>query len=179
MYELQIHLQKYSEANELYDFRKHIQSLGINVTNMRRSLTEGNDKLRRSKIIQDLENLHNQLAGYLEACLKEEIGLFVERRCPANIKNYILSSLQNTTNLTHSKIQKALQNFSDDWCEHYTNNATDEMIQSIGSIYSNRNRIAHGQNCNISLCQLKEDYENVQQVVEAIHNAITNAPYAR
>lgn len=120
-----------------------------------------------------------RLAGYLEACLKEEIGLFVERRCPANIKNYILSSLQNTTNLTHSKIQKALQNFSDDWCEHYTNNATDEMIQSIGSIYSNRNRIAHGQNCNISLCQLKEDYENVQQVVDAIHNAITSAPYVR
>ena len=120
-----------------------------------------------------------RVAGFLEACLKEEISLFVEPRCPANIKKYIISTLQSTTNLTHNKIIKALQNFSQDWSEHYAGNVTEEMTQSIGSIYSNRNNIAHGQNSNITLQQVKKDYENIKHVVQAIHNAITDSSYPR
>lgn len=74
LYELQTHLQKYCEANGLCDFKKHIQSLGINVTNMTRSLTEGKDKLRRTKIIQDLENLHNQLSALQADYKAQNIG---------------------------------------------------------------------------------------------------------
>lgn len=74
LYELQIHLQRYQADNELCDFKKHIQSLGINVTNMTRSLTEGNEKLRRTKIIQDLENLHNQLSDLQANYKAQNIG---------------------------------------------------------------------------------------------------------
>lgn len=71
LYELQTHLLKYNNENDLCDIKKHIQLLGINVTNMTRSLTEGNDKLRKNKIIQDLEKLHNQLSD-LQANFKAQ-----------------------------------------------------------------------------------------------------------
>lgn len=114
-----------------------------------------------------------RVAGYLESCLKEEITQFIDKKCPPHIKSYIAKSLQNTTNLTRKKIRESLKSFCDDWCEYFEGNITEEQTQSIGSIYDNRNSIAHGQNSGITLSQIKKHYANIEQVVEIIHNAIT------
>lgn len=117
-----------------------------------------------------------RVAGYLETCLKEEIISYIEKRCPSHIKSFIAKAIQNTTNLTHKKIKEALRSFSEDWGENFEQNMTEEMRQSVGSIYDNRNSIAHGKSCNISLREVKRHYSNIKDVVVVIHQAMTSNP---
>lgn len=60
--ELQQSLSTYSENEESGKLSGHIQALGVNITNMHKALPDKKDKLRKSKIIEDLENLHNQMS---------------------------------------------------------------------------------------------------------------------
>lgn len=113
-----------------------------------------------------------RVSGYLECCLKEEINSFVEKRCSRQIQSFIATAIKNTTNLTSDKITETLKRFSQNWSENFKNNMTEELMQSVGSIYNNRNSIAHGGSCNISLRDVKQHYSNIQNVVNVIHYAI-------
>jgi hypothetical protein len=105
-----------------------------------------------------------RLCGFVEVCLKERIQNFVD---------YIKNAIKGTTNLNSEKLVAALGKFSKDWAEYYSERVTEEMKMSLGNIYNNRNAIAHGQNANVSLQQLKRDYTNLRAVVEIFNEAIS------
>lgn len=60
-----VEIQAYLKATGEYvnfPMTGHIQSLNNNILNMQKCLPGNKDKLRKDKIIQDLENLHHQLS---------------------------------------------------------------------------------------------------------------------
>ncbi len=115
-----------------------------------------------------------RLCGFVEVCLKERIQNFVDDRGTHHIvKDYIKNAIKGTTNLNSEKLVAALGKFSKDWAEYYLERVTEEMKMSLGNIYNNRNAIAHGQNANVSLQQLKRDYTNLRAVVEIFNEAIS------
>lgn len=63
--ELQESLSSLNESRISGDLSVHIQTLGINITNMHKSLPNQKDKLRKEKVVRDLENLHNQMSEIL------------------------------------------------------------------------------------------------------------------
>lgn len=115
-----------------------------------------------------------RLGGFMETSLKESIQNFVDaRKSHTVISSYIKSRLQDITNLNADKIERLLKSFSDDWSSKFKYQASDEMKMSLGSIYTNRNDIAHGGNNNVSLSNLRKDYENLKSVASLLDDIIS------
>ncbi len=115
-----------------------------------------------------------RLGGFMETSLKESIQNFVEaRKSHSVISSYIKTRLQDITNLNAEKIERVLKSFSDDWCREFKKRSTDEMRMSLGSVYTNRNDIAHGGNNNVSLTNLKNDYANLKSVASLLDDIIS------
>lgn len=69
--DLQKHQTILEHKTEL-DLSNHIVTLGINITNMLKCLTKGTDKLNKTKIASDLEQLHEVMCK-IQIQLKENI----------------------------------------------------------------------------------------------------------
>jgi hypothetical protein len=114
-----------------------------------------------------------RLCGLVEVGLKELIQNFVDnRKTHSIISSYISDNIRNITNLKSDKLRCVLSNFSKDWAAYYDDNITEEMKSSLGSVYVNRNEIAHGGNVSVSLRQLKDDYVNLKKVANILKDAI-------
>lgn len=115
-----------------------------------------------------------RLCGFVEVCLKERIQAFVDgRKSHSVISSYINNTIKGLTNLNTNKLRAALASFSQDWAEYYETNVTVEMKSTLGTIYTDRNTIAHGGNVSISLSQLKRHYENLKGVAALIEKAVS------
>jgi len=115
-----------------------------------------------------------RLCGFMEVCLKERIQTFVkDRRSHIAIVTYVSKAIKDITNLNSKKLQAALKSFSEDWESYYVSNVTEEMKDTLGSLYTNRNIIAHGGNVDMSLTQLKAHYSNLKAVADIIDKAVT------
>lgn len=85
----------------------------------------------------------------------------------------IVNRLEKGTNLNDKKMAEFLRSFSSDWADYYESNVTDEMKSSLGSVYSLRNRIAHGGNESLSLLVLKKHYSNIEQLLDIVDKSIS------
>lgn len=115
-----------------------------------------------------------RMCGFVEVCLKERIQDFVDgRKSHSVISCYINNTIKGITNLNTRKLQAALASFSQDWADYYETNITEELKSTLGTLYINRNTIAHGGNVSISISELKKHFENLKKIAEIIENAVS------
>lgn len=105
------------------------------------------------------------ISGYLENVIKILISEYATNSSQKPLVNYLLQDLKNITNLSDEKMQRLLNKFSSEWNDLYCNEITDQQRQSLNSIISNRNNIAHGQPCNISCSIIKQYYQDLKAVI--------------
>jgi hypothetical protein len=114
-----------------------------------------------------------RLSGFVEVCLKEKIQRFVDKRkTHAAVCSYIENSMRGMTNLTFDKLRNILNSFSGDWACYFEMKVTEEMKSSLGTIYTNRNTIAHGGNANITIRQLEKHYNNLKAVADVLEQSM-------
>ncbi len=108
------------------------------------------------------------ISGYLENVIKILISEYCTNASQKPLVNYLHQDLKNITNLSDEKIQKFLNKFSNEWNDTYCNKITDQQKQSLNSIISNRNNIAHGQPCTISYNMVKQYYNDLKGVISIL-----------
>lgn len=113
-----------------------------------------------------------RISGYLENVMKFLVANFSERSSPRPVSNYIQNDLKNLTNLSEEKMQKVLTKFSEDWCTNFMNKVSEQQLQSLNSIISNRNSIAHGQQDNISFNVIGQYYADIKGIVKILQEII-------
>lgn len=113
-----------------------------------------------------------RISGYLENALKLLVANYSEGSSQKPVANYLQNDLKNVTNLSEEKIQKVLTKFSEDWCVNFKSKVSEQQLQSLNSIISNRNSIAHGQQDNISYKVIGQYYSDLKEIVKALKNTI-------
>jgi hypothetical protein len=113
-----------------------------------------------------------RISGYLENVLKILVANYSEGSSQKPVTNYLQNDLKNVTNLSEEKMQKILQKFSEDWYINFNSKVTEQQLQSLNSIISNRNSIAHGQQDNISYKVIGQYYTDLKEIVKALKDTI-------
>ena len=67
---------------------------------------------------------------------------------------------------------KFLSKFSGDWGEKFQEKISEKQLESLNSIISNRNSIAHGQQDNISYKMIGQYYIDLKEIVRALKDII-------
>lgn len=106
-----------------------------------------------------------RVSGFLENVIKILIANYLEGTSPKAISTYVQNTMKSVTNLSEDKLKKLLKKFDDDWEYNFCQKITEQQIESLNSIISNRNSIAHGQQDNISYKLIGQYYNDVKQVV--------------
>lgn len=113
-----------------------------------------------------------RISGYLENVLKILVANYSEGSSPRAVSNFLQNHLKSVTNLSEDKMQKVLLKFSEDWSTNFFEKVTEQQIQSLNSIISNRNSIAHGQQDNISYKVIGQYYLDLKEIVKHLRDII-------
>lgn len=112
------------------------------------------------------------ISGYLENVLKFLVANYSEGSSPQAISAYVQNTMRSATNLSGEKLSKLLKRFDDDWEGDFLNIVSEQQLESLNSIISNRNSIAHGQQDNISYSLIGQYFSDVKQIVLILKNII-------
>jgi len=113
-----------------------------------------------------------KVSGYLENVVKTLISTYIDGTCPRPIQSFIKNKIKNTTNLSTDKIAVFLENFEKTWASEFETKLSDKMSESLNSVVSNRNQIAHGGQDNITPRVIKGYYEDIKEVVKILQEII-------
>lgn len=138
-----------------------------------------NDLLEKIKVVSDDEIKAHlsryfciKISGYLENVIKILIVHYSDGSSPKEVSNYLQQDVKNITNLSGEKIDRILTKFSKDWSSKFAERVSEQQIESLNSIISNRNNIAHGQQDNISLSVMIQYYEDLKGIVIILKDII-------
>ncbi len=113
-----------------------------------------------------------KMSGYLEDTIKILVANYSEKSSPQAISAYVQNSLKTTTNLSEDKLINLLKKFNDDWAVSFTEKINEQQIESLNSIISNRNSIAHGQQDNISYQIISQYFSDIKQIIGILKEII-------
>ena len=113
-----------------------------------------------------------RVSGYLENVLKSLVASYSEGSSPQAVSAYVQNTMKNVTNLSEDKLTKLLKKFNDDWELTFLDKVSDQQLESLNSLISNRNSIAHGQQDNISHRYIGQYYKDVKGIVLILKDII-------
>lgn len=106
-----------------------------------------------------------RVSGYLENVIKNLVAQYSEGSSPQAISTYVQNTMRNVTNLSEDNLTQLLKRFNSDWEVNFANQVSEQQLESLNSLISNRNSIAHGQQDNISFRYIGQYYNDIKQVV--------------
>ncbi len=86
------------------------------------------------------------------------------------VGNFVNDQLRINRALKRSELLKLLGKFSQEWKQNLGEAMRGKLGDSLNSIVSIRNNISHGDDVDLSLIRLQDYYNDVQKVVELVHD---------
>lgn len=157
-----------NDVKQTFEYR--IDELISRITNLRRN----NDDGSLDDTISDLNKyLCVLISGYFEKVLVNQIVQYSSKRTAPEIQNFLLDQLRYTTNIKKKKLEEILNSFTKVWVERL-NGWTDYDVfcSSLGTIYDNRNKIAHGDSTSISIQTLTTSYNYFKSFFEELYKVM-------
>lgn len=113
-----------------------------------------------------------KISGYLENVIKVLVANFSEGSSPRAVSNYLQQDLKRVTNLSENRLGELLKKFSPYWEEQFFQRVTEQQMESLNSVISNRNNIAHGQQDNISYRIIGQYYNDIKEIADLLKDII-------
>ena len=144
-----------NEVKQLFETR--IDELISRITTLRRINADGS----LDDTIADLNKyLCVLISGYFEKVLVNQIITYSSKRTAPEIQHFLFDQLRHTTNIKKKKLEEILNGFTSVWVDGLNNWIDyDVFCSALGTIYDNRNKIAHGNNTSISIQTLTSSYD--------------------
>ena len=105
--------------------------------------------------------------GLLESSIKEIYGDYAKNKSNTEIHNFVRASIKTSRNPSWEEIISIARKFNVDWGENLQS-VDDQISSSVNSVVSLRNRIAHGEDTNITLHSMKEYYKDIKKAIQII-----------
>ncbi len=110
-------------------------------------------------------------SGYIESSVKTILREYVKSKTNnVPIVSFVDKQLGYTLTPRREQILDLVGQFNLKWRENLKDSTKGRLDDSLDSIVSNRNKVAHGANAVIHLSNLKEHFEDAQKVVELVYN---------
>jgi len=128
------------------------------------------------KEIQDIE-LQSEWAkylcvlvsGFLEVSIRAIYTEYTRNKAHRNVANFVSSRLSGFQNPNMDMIFQRAGAFNQDWRKELES-IDDELKASINSIVTLRNKIAHGDDVDLTYRRIKEYYQNAIKVLQFMEN---------
>ena len=112
------------------------------------------------------------IAGFLERSVEEVFQRYADEKSDPRISRYISSTMRRGRNLRATDILSLTREFDDDWHRELDAALIAEQRQAIGSIYTNRNAIAHGEDVDLTFRQVRAYYGHVKAAVRSLGEVV-------
>ncbi|MYC47061.1 MAG: hypothetical protein F4X45_01835 [Chloroflexi bacterium] len=112
------------------------------------------------------------VTGYLERSVRKTILDFVDLHGNPRFSRYIEWSLRPARNMRAKEILDILKRFDDGWKLALEGKLTLRHREAIGSVYANRNKIAHGEDVDLAYRQIRADYDLVKEAVRFLEDSV-------
>ncbi len=155
---------------------------------MHRDIVEQQEKLHR--LFNNARELHKQddvddltksafvsflcvrTSGYLETSVMKILREYVEgetREDKPNIANFAGTKLDFTFNPWPSEILRLLGQFNVEWKNRVRDEIKDRISSSVEAMVRNRNKIAHGEDVDLSLEDLADAFDDTTTLVDLVN----------
>jgi hypothetical protein len=104
--------------------------------------------------------------GYIEDCVRELLRGYAGERAQKTISNYVSAQLKFFHSASTDNIGDLFSRFDKHWLDSFSTFLTEERKAAVNSIVSNRHRIAHGQDVDVTINQLNQWYPKVNEVID-------------
>ena len=109
-----------------------------------------------------------RVSGFIEISVRAILVEYAKNRSDPSIANYVERQLNRFQNPNMERLVQLLQSFNHAWADELKDSTEGEPKDAIDSISANRNRIAHGENANITYATICQYYQNVLTVIDLI-----------
>lgn len=111
-------------------------------------------------------------SGLLENYLKSQIGDYVDACSSKPTATFVKSKMKTFTNINNKKLGDLLQSFHEDWLTSYNKLINEQLRNTLNTVISNRNSIAHGNPNNITFRSIENYYEEIKQIITHLDTII-------
>jgi len=111
-------------------------------------------------------------SGYIESLYKSLIGDFTDGTSPKQIQRFVEKKTKYSTNLVYARMIENLTLFSVDWSGSFEQEMNTSYRESLNSVISLRNNIAHGGSNNLSYNNMQAHYTNIKGVAAILKKII-------
>lgn len=111
-------------------------------------------------------------SGFIENSIKELVIDYSKKCSNPNIQRFVSHNLRGFQNPKVPNILNLMGSLNISWKEQIEHNMETELVDSINSIVSNRNSIAHGENVGITYHSISKYYQNAIKAITFIEALI-------
>ncbi len=114
------------------------------------------------------------ISGMIEKSIQQILFKYSTAKTgDTNLQSFVLKKLKRFQNARSDKIEQLFQDFNSEWKLKLTSIRDYSRLKgSLNSIISNRNKIAHGENINLTLNNLKQYYSDTVKIIKNIDKII-------
>lgn len=108
-------------------------------------------------------------AGFMENALGELYSDYARRCSNAKVGSYVTASVSAVQNPKAARFSETARRFSPEWAEEMDEFLNvDGRREALNSIMTNRHRIAHGEDSDITVVRVRQYLEKCVEIVEFI-----------
>jgi hypothetical protein len=107
------------------------------------------------------------LSGFAEQSAKELVTHYCRTSSNPKIQRYVGQQLKRLRNIDHEKLKQLVESFDLQWWAALTDKYPDEL-SAFDSVATLRNNISHGGDAGITLATVKQYFEQVSVVLDAL-----------
>lgn len=111
-----------------------------------------------------------RVSGFAENCVRIIFNDYAIPRSKDYVQAFVNGRLREFPNPTWDRIMKLTRDFDGQWAEALKSRVTKQHRDSLGSINTNRNAIAHGGTSTITIHQLSQYYSDVVLLIEEMED---------
>lgn len=115
------------------------------------------------------------VSGFIERAVDDILHEYIGERSHPSIHRYAQRNIRSR-NVNTERLFQILTQFDPNWTAQLQSNLSPAQIAAINSIHGNRNRIAHGEDSDLTFYQVRNAYEMIQEVVALLEEIVSQAP---
>lgn len=112
------------------------------------------------------------VTGHLEKEIVRIFQEYVDSQADHRTSSYFASTMRSGSNMRADRISNIAKSFDPSWKESLKQPLTTQLRDTIGSAYTSRNSIAHGDDVDLTFLRVKEYYEQVKQAIHVVESIV-------
>ena len=105
------------------------------------------------------------VSGFFEQAVRDILLSYAAMNSDQFVTRYVENTIDRT-NLNAQRLEELAGRFSNDWRQRLHAYIADERRAALGNIVTQRNAIAHGRDSTITLQQVRDYYDRINEVLD-------------